>query len=97
MILIWEQALKGGIREKVQLATKFGAKFDENGKMVVVGHPKYVREACEASLKRLGVDCIDLYYQHRIDKNVPVEVTVWILLMLNFFLFVAYFQTCYVH
>ncbi|GMN72820.1 hypothetical protein TIFTF001_053607 [Ficus carica] len=70
------KALKGGIREKVQLATKFGAKFDENGKMVVVGHPKYVREACEASLKRLGVDCIDLYYQHRIDKNIPVEVTV---------------------
>ncbi|GMN66154.1 hypothetical protein TIFTF001_035216 [Ficus carica] len=70
------KALKGGIREKVQLATKFGAKFDENGKMVVIGHPEYVREACEASLKRLGVDCIDLYYQHRIDKNVPVEVTV---------------------
>lgn len=68
------QALKGDMREKVELATKFGISVD--GKMGVVGTPAYVREACEASLKRLDIDCIDLYYQHRIDTSVPIEVTV---------------------
>ncbi|KMT14974.1 hypothetical protein BVRB_3g064790 [Beta vulgaris subsp. vulgaris] len=68
------KALKGGMREKVQLATKFGFKR-VNGEMEVQGDPAYVREACEASLKRLDVDCIDLYYQHRVDTRVPIEVT----------------------
>lgn len=63
------------MREKVDLATKFGVSFADN-KWNVRGDPAYVRAACEGSLKRLGVDCIDLYYQHRIDKNVPIEVTV---------------------
>ena len=63
------------MREKVELATKFGAVFAD-GKFEVSGDPGYVRAACEASLKRLDVDCIDLYYQHRIDTRVPVEVTV---------------------
>ncbi|KAK3019195.1 hypothetical protein RJ639_002967 [Escallonia herrerae] len=69
------QALKGGMREKAELATKFGVKF-VGEKMEVQGDPEYVRAACEASLKRLQVDCIDLYYVHRIDKTVPIEVTV---------------------
>ena len=69
------QAIKG-IREKVQLATKFANVFDEKGNMSVRGDPEYVRSACEASLKRLDVDCIDLYYQHRVDTKVPIEITV---------------------
>ena len=69
------QAIRG-IREKVQLATKFANLFDEKGNMSVRGDPEYVRSACEASLKRLDVDCIDLYYQHRVDTKVPIEITV---------------------
>ncbi|GLT87090.1 hypothetical protein SLE2022_051900 [Rubroshorea leprosula] len=68
------KALKGGHRDTVELATKFGNIFVD-GKREVRGDPAYVRAACEASLKRLGVDCIDLYYQHRIDTRVPIEVT----------------------
>ncbi|OWM70970.1 probable aldo-keto reductase 2 isoform X1 [Punica granatum] len=67
------KALKG-IRDRVQLATKFGAYF-EGGKGNIRGDPAYVRTACEGSLKRLDIDCIDLYYQHRIDTQVPIEVT----------------------
>ncbi|EXB96877.1 hypothetical protein L484_016651 [Morus notabilis] len=70
------KALKGGVRERVQLATKFGILVDDNGRFAVKGDPAYVRAACEASLKRLDIDCIDLYYQHRIDTSVPIEVTV---------------------
>jgi aryl-alcohol dehydrogenase-like predicted oxidoreductase len=62
----------------VDLATKFGVSF-LNGKREIRGDPAYVRAACEGSLKRLGVDCIDLYYQHRIDTRVPIEVTVSII------------------
>ncbi|KAK9991332.1 hypothetical protein SO802_026317 [Lithocarpus litseifolius] len=69
------KALKGGLREKVELATKFGVMVVD-GKREIRGDPAYVREACEASLKRLDVDCIDLYYQHRIDTRVPIEVTI---------------------
>ena len=68
------QALKG-IREKVELATKFGFK-NEGGVREICGDPAYVRSACEASLQRLDVDCIDLYYQHRIDTRLPIEITV---------------------
>ncbi|CAI9271456.1 unnamed protein product [Lactuca saligna] len=68
------KALKGGLREKVELATKFGIKYDSDA-MEVCGDPAYVKYACEASLKRLGVDCIDLYYQHRIDNRLPIEIT----------------------
>ncbi|PIA27066.1 hypothetical protein AQUCO_08300036v1 [Aquilegia coerulea] len=68
------KALKG-IRHKVQLATKFGSSFAD-GKISIRGDPAYVRAACEASLMRLQVDCIDLYYQHRVDTSVPIEVTV---------------------
>ncbi|GJT89193.1 probable aldo-keto reductase 2 [Tanacetum coccineum] len=69
------KALKGGLRDKVQLATKFGIRRVD-GNVDACGDPAYVRACCEASLKRLGVDCIDLYYVHRIDTRVPIEITV---------------------
>src|SRR5919199_3720215 len=66
-----------GRRERAVLATKFGNVRRPDGSFVGVnGHPDYVRQACEASLKRLGVDVIDLYYQHRVDRRVPIEDTV---------------------
>ncbi|KAL3634968.1 hypothetical protein CASFOL_022022 [Castilleja foliolosa] len=68
------KALKGISRAKVQIATKFGI-TTKDGKMDVRGDPTYVRAACEASLKRLDIDYIDLYYAHRIDTRVPIEVT----------------------
>ncbi|KAL4591165.1 hypothetical protein LXL04_004115 [Taraxacum kok-saghyz] len=68
-------ALKGVKREDVQLATKFGVKFGEHMGLEIHGEPEYVRACCEASLKRLDVDYIDLYYVHRIDTSVPIEIT----------------------
>ncbi|GKV27339.1 hypothetical protein SLEP1_g36523 [Rubroshorea leprosula] len=77
------KALKQLPREKVQLATKFGiqlatkfgiVKLDSNA-VIIKGTPEYVRSCCEASLNRLGVEYIDLYYQHRIDTTVPIEDT----------------------
>jgi aryl-alcohol dehydrogenase-like predicted oxidoreductase len=66
-----------GRRNQVFLATKFGIiRSADPHYRGVSGKPEYVRQSCEASLKRLGVDIIDLYYQHRIDPNVPVEETV---------------------
>ncbi|HTF59244.1 MAG TPA: aldo/keto reductase [Actinomycetes bacterium] len=64
-----------GRREEVVLATKFGNQRLDDGRRVVNGKPDYVRQACDASLERLGVDHIDLYYQHRVDRSVPVEDT----------------------
>uniref|UniRef100_A0A2N9E9Q7 NADP-dependent oxidoreductase domain-containing protein n=1 Tax=Fagus sylvatica TaxID=28930 RepID=A0A2N9E9Q7_FAGSY len=69
------KALKGGVRERVELATKFGISF-ANGNKEIRGDPAYVRAACEASLKRLDIHCIDLYYQHRVDNRIPIEVTI---------------------
>jgi aryl-alcohol dehydrogenase-like predicted oxidoreductase len=69
------RALKGR-RDKVFLATKFGQVQNPGGANGVNGRPEYVRQACDASLKRLGVEVIDLYYQHRADPAVPVEDTV---------------------
>jgi aryl-alcohol dehydrogenase-like predicted oxidoreductase len=64
-------------REEVVLATKFGNERREDGSWVGVnGKPEYVKRACDASLERLGVDTIDLYYQHRVDPEVPIEETV---------------------
>ncbi len=64
-------------RDKVVLATKFGNMRGEDGSFLGVnGRPEYVRQACEASLRRLDVEVIDLYYQHRVDPNVPIEDTV---------------------
>ncbi len=66
-----------GRRDKVVLATKFGwARSPEGAMLGVRGDPAYVRQACEASLKRLGIDVIDLYYQHRVDPKTPIEDTV---------------------
>ncbi|MGA7982138.1 MAG: aldo/keto reductase [Chromatiaceae bacterium] len=67
-----------GQREKVVLATKFGIVRDPNDPQMrgVNGRPEYVREACEGSLRRLGVETIDLYYQHRVDPETPIEDTV---------------------
>ncbi|KAF8031859.1 hypothetical protein BT93_D0931 [Corymbia citriodora subsp. variegata] len=65
----FEQALNGGLRERVQVATKFGiCSADGKGNRQVRGDPAYVRASCEASMKRLNIDCIDLYYQHRIGE-----------------------------
>jgi len=66
-----------GRRDQVTLATKFGNVRGADGSFQGVnGRPEYVRAACDASLKRLGVDSIDLYYQHRVDRSVPIEETV---------------------
>ena len=66
-----------GRRDEVVLATKFGNQRGEDGGWIGVnGRPEYVRSACDASLARLGVDVIDLYYQHRVDASVPIEDTV---------------------
>ena len=70
------RAIKGR-RDQVVLATKFGIMRNEQGERLGIGgSPEYVRKACDASLQRLGVDYIDLYYQHRVDLNVPIEDTV---------------------
>ncbi|MDZ8186832.1 MAG: aldo/keto reductase [Nostoc sp. ChiSLP02] len=64
-------------RDKVVLATKFGnVRTEDGGWKGISGKPEYVRQACDASLKRLGIDVIDLYYQHRVDPTVPIEDTV---------------------
>jgi len=69
------RAIKGR-RDRVMLATKFGQVQNPGGPNKVNGRPEYVIQACEASLKRLGEDVIDLYYQHRVDSTVPIEDTV---------------------
>ena len=71
------RAIKGK-RDRVVLATKFGNVRDPKDptKRGINGRPEYVRQACEGSLKRLNVETIDLYYQHRVDPNTPIEETV---------------------
>src|SRR5205823_469738 len=70
------KAVKGK-RDSVVLATKFGNVRDRDGKWIGVnGRPEYIKTACDASLQRLGVDYIELYYQHRVDRTVPIEETV---------------------
>jgi aryl-alcohol dehydrogenase-like predicted oxidoreductase len=64
-----------GRRDEVVLATKFGNQRFDDGTRRINGRPEYVHSACDASLQRLGVDHIDLYYQHRVDRTVPVEET----------------------
>jgi aryl-alcohol dehydrogenase-like predicted oxidoreductase len=67
----------GDRRDKVVLATKFGNERNEDGSWVGInGRPEYVHKACDASLERLGVDHIDLYYRHRVDNDTPIEETV---------------------
>jgi aryl-alcohol dehydrogenase-like predicted oxidoreductase len=69
------RALKGR-RDGVVVGTKFGQTKGADGKQGVDGRPEYVRQACDASLKRLAIDVIDVYYQHRVDPSVPIEETV---------------------
>jgi len=70
--------LNHGKRDQIVLATKFGIVRDPSNPNIrgVNGKPDYVKKACEASMKRLGVEYIDLYYQHRVDPNIPIEETV---------------------
>jgi aryl-alcohol dehydrogenase-like predicted oxidoreductase len=72
------KAIAGSRRDTVVLATKFGIRLDpaDPAARHIDGHPDYVQAACEASLQRLGVEHIDLYYQHRVDPDVPIEDTV---------------------
>src|SRR5262252_8660738 len=70
-------AALSGRRDKAIIATKFGNERKDDGTWIGVnGKPEYVLRACDASLSRLGIDVIDLYYQHRVDKTVPIEDTV---------------------
>ena len=68
------EALKGR-RQHAIIATKFGFRGNEHGELEVCGRPNYVKQACDASLRRLRVEHIDLYFQHRVDKDVPIEDT----------------------
>src|SRR5436190_14146084 len=61
------------VRDEVVIATKFGFKFEAGKQSGLDSRPAHIREVAEASLKRLGVDAIDLFYQHRVDPNVPIE------------------------
>jgi aryl-alcohol dehydrogenase-like predicted oxidoreductase len=72
------KAISGRRRDQIVIATKFGIVRDPNNASLrgVSGKPEYVRKACEGSLRRLGTDYIDLYYQHRVDPNTPIEETV---------------------
>jgi aryl-alcohol dehydrogenase-like predicted oxidoreductase len=65
-----------GRRDDVVIATKFGNRWFDDGRRTIDGSPEYVREALEASLRRLNVDYVDLYYQHRVDTDTPIEETV---------------------
>jgi aryl-alcohol dehydrogenase-like predicted oxidoreductase len=65
-----------GRRDQFEVATKFGLERQADGSQTINGRPDYVHRACEASLRRLDIDTIDLYYQHRIDRSVPIEETV---------------------
>lgn len=67
-----------GRRNEIFLASKFGIEFNQDGSQTgrTVGTPEYIKAACNASLERLGIDCIDLYYQHRVDPDTPIEQTV---------------------
>lgn len=75
--LLGEAIKKANVnRSDLIIATKFGLQIQPDGTMGVNGKPEYVRKCCEASLKRLGMDYIDLYYQHRVDPSTPIEDTV---------------------
>ena len=69
------QAIKGR-RDRLVIATKFGFRIEDGEIRGVDSSPENIRRACEGSLKRLGIDTIDLYYQHRVDPNVPIEETI---------------------
>lgn len=75
--MLLSQALRGGYRQRVVVATKFGnMRRIDGASLGINGRPEYVAAACDMSLRRLGIDTIDLYYQHRVDSEVPIEDTV---------------------
>jgi aryl-alcohol dehydrogenase-like predicted oxidoreductase len=74
--LVGKWFARTGKRDEIFLATKFANKLLEGGRREMDSSPEYAREACEKSLKRLGVECIDLYYCHRVDMKTPIEKTV---------------------
>ena len=75
--MLLSQAFRGGLRDKVTIATKFANMRGIDGSFQgICGKPEYVKAACDMSLRRLGLDHIDLYYQHRVDPQVPIEETV---------------------
>ncbi len=75
--LLLSKAIKAGGRENVIVATKFGIVRDSSGQLIATnGKPEYVKQSCDASLKRLGIEQIDLYYQHRVDRSIPIGETV---------------------
>jgi aryl-alcohol dehydrogenase-like predicted oxidoreductase len=75
--MLLSQAFRGAARDRVTIATKFGNMRGIDGSFLGInGRPEYVKAACDMSLKRLGTDHIDLYYQHRVDPSVPIEETV---------------------
>ena len=74
--LIGKWFKRTGKRDEIFLATKFANQFFKDGSRITRSDPEYVKEACEKSLKRLGIDCIDLYYCHRVDGVTPIEKTV---------------------
>ena len=78
-------------REKIQLATKFGFTKVDEGQFGVKGTPEYVRQCCEASLKYLDVDYVDLYYQHRVDISVPIEDTVSVKRYFHFQIYIFFY------
>lgn len=73
---VGEWIKRSGKREDIFLATKFGIQWDPESGTKIRSDPEYVKVACEKSLRRLGVDCIDLYYCHRVDGVTPVEKTI---------------------
>ena len=74
--LIGKWLQRTGKRDEIVIATKFGVTFDKDRKPLIRSDPEYIKEACAKSLKRLGVDKIDLYYCHRVDRKTPIERTV---------------------
>ncbi|HVP19736.1 MAG TPA: aldo/keto reductase [Spirochaetia bacterium] len=75
--MLLAQALRGGYRSKVVIATKFGnVRRIDGASLGISGRPEYVAAACDMSLRRLGIETIDLYYQHRVDPQVPIEDTI---------------------
>jgi aryl-alcohol dehydrogenase-like predicted oxidoreductase len=75
--MLLSEAFRGGLRDRVTIATKFANMRGIDGSFLGInGRPEYVKAACDMSLKRLGIDHIDLYYQHRVDPKVPIEETV---------------------
>lgn len=74
--IVGEWIKRSGKRDDVFLATKFGLQRQPDGKFAFCSDPEYVKTACERSLKRLGVDTIDLYYCHRVDGVTPIEKTI---------------------